>query len=83
MLSPLLRTHPGTKEIVNMVMPHYMFYAPYVGNEDIGGVWDEHSPIVINTGDVLDKSHSIFNYIIIPGRRDRKGEDCRGKQRSS
>jgi hypothetical protein len=67
MLSPLLRTHPGqSKEIVNMVMPHYMFYAPRVDNSDIGGVWDEHSPYAIGTGDVLDKNHSIFNYIIIP-----------------
>src|SRR5882672_557466 len=45
MLSPLLRTHPDqkTKEIVNMVMPHYMFYAPRVDNADIGGEWDAHS----------------------------------------
>ncbi len=38
MLAPLLRTHPGQeKEVVNMVMPHYMFYAPRVDNKDIGG----------------------------------------------
>jgi hypothetical protein len=68
MLSPLLRTHPGPKgiEIVNMVMPHYMFYAPGVDNTDIGGVWDAHSPFSINSGDILDKEHSIFNYIILP-----------------
>ena len=66
MLSPLLRTHPGTKEIVNMVMPHFMFYAPRVDNTDIGGVWDAHSPFAINSGEILDKEHSIFNYIILP-----------------
>ncbi len=67
MLSPLLRAHPGQeKEIVNMVMPHYMFYAPRVDNKDIGGVWDAHSPYAINSGDILDKEHSIFNYIILP-----------------
>jgi hypothetical protein len=68
MLSPLLRTHPGTEstEMVNMVMPHYMFYAPRVDNNDIGGEWDAHSPYVINSGSNLDKEHSIFNYIIIP-----------------
>ncbi len=68
MLSPLLRTHPDpkTKEIVNMVMPHYMFYAPRVDNADIGGEWDAHSPFAINSGDILDKDHSIFNYIILP-----------------
>jgi hypothetical protein len=68
MLAPLLRTHPGPKgiEVVNMVMPHYMFYAPRVDNTDIGGVWDAHSPYAINSGDILDKEHSIFNYIILP-----------------
>src|SRR5258708_2717241 len=66
MLAPLLRTHPDTKEIVNMVMPHYMFYAPRVDNADIGGIWDAHSPFAINSGSILDKEHSIFNYIILP-----------------
>ncbi len=67
MLAPLLRTHPGQeKEVVNMVMPHYMFYAPRVDNKDIGGIWDAHSPYAINSGNILDKEHSIFNYIILP-----------------
>ena len=67
MLCPLLRTHvDSTSGIVNMVMPHYMFYAPRVDNTDIGGVWDAHSPYAINSGANLDKEHSIFNYIILP-----------------
>jgi hypothetical protein len=68
MLSPLMRSHPGAEsvEIVNMVMPHYMFYAPRVDNKDIGGVWDAHSPYAINSGKILDKEYSIFNYIILP-----------------
>jgi hypothetical protein len=67
MLCPLLRTHvDSTSGIVNMVMPHFMFYAPRVDNKDIGGVWDAHSPFAINSGDNLDKEHSIFNYIILP-----------------
>jgi hypothetical protein len=69
MLCPLLRTHGEGGMIVNMVMPHYMFYAPRVDNTDIGGVWDAHSPFAINSGnngDILDKEHSIFNYIILP-----------------
>src|SRR5450432_1041475 len=67
MLSPLLRTHvDSTSGIVNMVMPHFMFYAPRVDNTDIGGVWDAHSPYAINSGPVLDKEHSISNYIILP-----------------
>jgi hypothetical protein len=68
MLSPLLRTHPGpdNPEVVNMVMPHYMFYAPRVDNSDIGGVWDAHSPFALTNDNILDKEHCIFNYIIIP-----------------
>jgi hypothetical protein len=64
MLSPLLRTNPGGG-IVNMVMPHYMFYAPYLEDADIGGGWitGGHQPFIIGTGDVSDKAHSIFNYI--------------------
>jgi hypothetical protein len=43
-----------------------MFYAPRVDNKDIGGVWDAHSPYAINSGKILDKEYSIFNYIILP-----------------
>jgi hypothetical protein len=68
MLSPLMRSHPGPDQmgIINMVMPHYMFYAPRVDNQEIGGEWDAHSPYAINSGRSLDKEHSIFNYIILP-----------------
>jgi hypothetical protein len=67
MLCPILRTHvDSTSGIVNMAMPHYMFFVPTLDNKDIGGVWDAHSPFVINSGDNLDKQHSIFNYIILP-----------------
>jgi hypothetical protein len=66
MLGPLLRTHQDDGKIVNMMMPHYMFYAPRVDNSDIGGEWDGHTPFAINSGVILDKEHSIFNYIILP-----------------
>ena len=39
MLAPLMRVYPTTpdnKEIVTMSMPHYMFYAPYLTDADIG-----------------------------------------------
>jgi len=44
-----------------------MFYAPYVDDTDVGGKWmtGGHHPFVASTGNVLDKAHSIFNYIII------------------
>lgn len=67
MLSPLLRTYDGDQRIINMAMPHYMFYAPYVEDSDIGGMWvtGGHHPFVVSTGPVLAKAYSIFNYIIL------------------
>jgi hypothetical protein len=67
MLCPMLRTHIDEQRgIINNILPHYMFYAPRIDNDDIGGKWDGHNPFVINSGDILDKQHSIFNYIIVP-----------------
>jgi hypothetical protein len=73
MLGPVLRTHQDDGKIVNMVMPHFMFYAPGVDNTDIGGVWDGHTPFAIGNGNILDKKHSIFNFIIIPAGDMEKG----------
>lgn len=66
MLCPMLRTHLDERGIINNILPHYMFYAPRIDNADIGGIWDGHNPFVINSGDFLDKAHSIFNYVIVP-----------------
>ena len=65
MLSPLLRTY-NDGVITNVVLPHYMFYAPRVDNDDIGGKWDGHRPFAIGSQKIFDKEHSIFNFIIIP-----------------
>ena len=67
MLCPLSRTHRDDG-FVNEVMPHYMFYAPGVNDNDIGGKWEggDSYPFAVNSGDVLDKKHSIFNLIILP-----------------
>ncbi len=73
MLSPLLRTYEDNR-IVNQVLPHYMFFAPRVDNSDIGGKWDGHSPFAIGSGDILDKEHSIFNYIILPAGETEKAK---------
>jgi hypothetical protein len=72
MLSPLLRTYSGTA-IVNVVLPHYMFYAPRVDNQDIGGKWDGHSPFAIGPMEILDKEYCIFNFIILPAGDTEKG----------
>jgi hypothetical protein len=75
MLSPLLRTRLD-QGIVNHVMPHYMFYAPCIDNNDVGGKWvtGGHHPFVINSGGVLDKAHSIFNFIIIAAGETEKAK---------
>ena len=75
MLSPLLRSNAGDG-IANMVMPHYMIYAPYLDNADIGGGWISggHQPFMISTGDALDKAHSIFNYIGIAAGETEKAK---------
>ena len=73
MLCPISRTVVD-KGIINEVMPHYMFFAPCIDNKDIGGAWDGgHSPFAVNSGDFLDKEHSIFNLIILPAGEAEKG----------
>jgi hypothetical protein len=50
MLAPLMRTYPqpGSKDLVTMPMPHYMFYAPGVANQDIGGKPFSEHPFILN-----------------------------------
>jgi hypothetical protein len=52
MIAPLMRTYrqPGSKDMVNMHMPHYMFYAPGVTDRDIGGKPFSEHPFVFNPG---------------------------------
>src|SRR5664279_5207009 len=78
MLAPILRTHGNDGSIVNMMMPHFMFFAPGVDNKDIGGVWDVHTPYAIDSGNILDKEHSIFNFIILPAGDTEKGAIIEG-----
>jgi hypothetical protein len=76
MLSPVFRTHIEGQGIISMVMPHYMFYAPFVEDSDIGGRWvtGGHQPFVATVGNVLDKAHSIFNYMIIAAGETEKAK---------
>ena len=75
MLSPLLRVRTD-EGIINQVMPHYMFYAPYLDDKDVGGGWTPggYQPFVVSSGMVLDKSHSIFNFIIIAAGESEKAK---------
>src|SRR5215831_783623 len=75
MLEPFMRIQQGNG-IENQVMPHYMFYAPYLDDNDVGGLWmtGGHSVFTVNSGEALDKSHSIFNYIIIAAGETEKAK---------
>ncbi|HEY1871489.1 MAG TPA: hypothetical protein VGG71_10550, partial [Chitinophagaceae bacterium] len=68
--------------IANQVMPHYMFYAPCLDDKDVGGGWipGGYQPFVVNSGNVLDKSHSIFNYIIIAAGETEKAKIMEGNK---
>jgi hypothetical protein len=65
MLAPMMRSHPGTKEIVNMIMPHYMFYSGKLTNADIGGKNQNTSQPFILENDPAVVDYGIFNFIIL------------------
>src|SRR5579872_5578608 len=72
MLAPVMRTYTGNsdqKQVMTMNMPHYMFYASYLTNADIGNAPDgrEDGPFVGNPGaPFLGARKSPFAYIILP-----------------
>jgi hypothetical protein len=57
MLAPIMRVHtgdPGDENVETMEMPHYMFYAPYISNADVGTLATPGSgPFLLNTGSVV------------------------------
>lgn len=75
MLAPVMRAYPGNPDndsVMTMSMPHYMFYAPYLTNNDVGGS-EEDWPVVINPGaTLLGERKGPFGYIIVPaGKTER------------
>lgn len=71
MLAPVMRVYtgkPGDKNVMTMQMPHYMFYAPYVTDSDVGT--DPNSavgPWLINSGNtVLGERKGPEGYFIMP-----------------
>ena len=53
MLSPVFRTYADPNEgdtVITMNIPHYMFYAPHITNEDIGGKFMSTYPHVLAPG---------------------------------
>jgi len=69
MLAPIMRGYPGNptdNKIITMSMPHYMFYAPYMNDTDIGGDTDQ-GPFVSNPDNiVLGDKKGPYGYIIMP-----------------
>ena len=71
MLAPVMRVYPGKPDhhdVLTMNMPHYMFYAPYLTNTDIGNIPDGQAdgPVVINPGATwLGERKSPYGFIIL------------------
>jgi hypothetical protein len=62
MLAPVMRTFVGkgdSRHVETFSMPHYMFYAPYTKEADIGGNSSSGGPIVLGEG-------SPHGFIIVP-----------------
>jgi len=60
MIAPIMRTYDGSSsEVVTMSIPHYMFYAPYLSESDIGGNSTNGGPLVLGDG-------GPHGYIIVP-----------------
>jgi hypothetical protein len=81
MLGPLMRSYPGpiaapdNMTLMTMSMPHYMFYAPYLTNTDIGNIpnGQQDGPVVINAeAAILGERKSPYGFIILPaGEKER------------
>jgi len=60
MIAPIMRSYDGSSpHVITMSIPHYMFYAPYAREADIGGNSHDGGPLVLGEG----KPEA---YIIIP-----------------
>jgi hypothetical protein len=69
MLAPIMRVYPHyppDNTIVTAQMSHYMFYAPYLNNADIGGD-TTNGPFVNNPDNaVLGDKKGPYGFIIMP-----------------
>lgn len=69
MLEPVMRGYPGSPadhKIITMSMPHYMFYAPYMNNADIGADPNQGPSIGNPVNTLLGDKKGPFGYIILP-----------------
>jgi hypothetical protein len=71
MLAPIMRVYtgkPGDKTVRTMNMPHYMFYAPYISDSDVGTDPDSpKGPWLLNSGTTaLGERGGPEGYLIMP-----------------
>ena len=71
MLAPVMRVYtgkPGDEMVMTMNMPHYMFYAPYTTDQDVGiNPNSPNGPWLVNPGNtVLGERKGPHGYLIMP-----------------
>jgi len=71
MLAPIMRVYtgkPGDETVMTMNMPHYMFYAPYITDQDVGtNPNSPNGPWLVNPGNtVLGERKGPHGYLIMP-----------------
>jgi len=71
MLAPVMRVYtgkPGDNNVMTMNMPHYMFYAPYITDSDVGtNPNSQKGPWLVNSGNsVLGERKGPEGYFIMP-----------------
>ena len=78
MLGPVMRTYPATPDqhtVMTMHMPHYMFYAPYLTNADIGNIPNGQAdgPFLVHPESLfLGEKKAPYGYVIVPaGEKER------------
>jgi hypothetical protein len=80
MLGPLMRTYPATPDqhmVMTMHMPHYMFYAPYMTNADIGNIPNGQAdgPFLVHPESLfLGEKKAPYGYIIVPAGEKEKAK---------
>jgi len=80
MLAPVMRTYPAKPDqhtVMTMHMPHYMFYAPYLTNADIGNIPDGQAdfPVLVNPEAMfLGEKKAPYGYIIVPAGEKEKAK---------
>src|SRR5471030_2478584 len=80
MLAPVMRTYPAKPDdhtVLTMHMPHYMFYAPYLTNADIGNTPDgrQDGPMLVSPEAMfLGERKAPYAYIIVPAGEKEKAK---------